>query len=734
MIKSGTGLMGGKDKSHKRDKRNKGNFDDTSKKKVSGKAADGSFKTENFAKHRMNYGPHQSVVRKQVDPETTKYFSEIANLFESNGVDLEERAVICGNALEETRGKEFELATDYIISHTLQMLLEGCDIDHLCDFLRSCAKDFPFIATDQSGSHVAETAIRSLAMHLQDNDVYSVVEDTLTMICKVVLENPVDVMCNCYGSHVLRSLLSLCKGVPLDSSKSHDKKSSVVLAERLNFKASRSDENASSRAHQGFPDLFKLLVSGIMNCTQEDIKTLQIDQYSSLVLQTAIKLLAGDDEELLRIIPILLGCKKENIKDGNVIEANEVRKVVDLMKETAFSHQMEVILEVAPEVLYNEIFLKVFRNSLFELSSHHCGNFVVQALISHARHREQMELIWEELGPNFKGIIEMGRPGVIASVIAASQRFHTHEQKCCQALAAAVCSANESPRWIVPRILFLDSYFGCEDKANWTWQGSAKIHVVGSLILQEVFRYPGEFIQPFVTSILSMEDDNVLELAKNTGGARVIEAFLSSSASAKLKRRLIAKLRGHFGELSMHLPGSFTVDKCFATSNISLQEAIVSELSAVRSELSKTKQGPHLIRKLDVDGFAARPDQWRSKQESKQSAYQEFHATFGSGEIKSSKHGNFLAHSSKEKPRPEGIKKMRKEINDSLASPVPFLSNSGFKGRSHKSGKHWKNDARTAVDGDGSKGKNNWSKKRENQGGSDKSADRLERKRQKGDI
>lgn len=101
----------------------------------------------------------------------------------------------------------------------------------------------------------------------------------------MVLENPVDVMCNCYGSHVLRSLLSLCKGVPLDSSKSHDKKSSVVLAERLNFKASRSDENASSRAHQGFPDLFKLLVSGIMNCTQEDIKTLQIDQYSSLVLQ-----------------------------------------------------------------------------------------------------------------------------------------------------------------------------------------------------------------------------------------------------------------------------------------------------------------------------------------------------------------------------------------------------------------------------------------------------------------
>lgn len=38
-----------------------------------------------------------------------------------------------------------------------------------------------------------------------------------------------------------------------------------------------------------------------------------------------------------------------------------------------------------------------------------------------------------------------------------------------------------------------------------------------------------------------MEDHNVVEAAKDTAGARVIEAFLSSGASAKLKRRLISK-------------------------------------------------------------------------------------------------------------------------------------------------------------------------------------------------
>lgn len=123
--------------------------------------------------------------RKPVDPETSKYFSEIANLFESNEIDMEERSSLCSNALEETRGKELELATDYIISHTLQTLIEGCEVDCLCAFLRSCAKNFPLIAMDRSGSHVAESAIRSLSKHLQESDAYAVIEDTLNTICKV---------------------------------------------------------------------------------------------------------------------------------------------------------------------------------------------------------------------------------------------------------------------------------------------------------------------------------------------------------------------------------------------------------------------------------------------------------------------------------------------------------------------------------------------------------------------
>lgn len=50
----------------------------------------------------------------------------------------------------------------------------------------------------------------------------------------------------------------------------------------------------------------------------------------------------GNDEELLHVILILLGCTKKDFVEGNFIEMAVVRDVVDLVKETAFSHLMEV--------------------------------------------------------------------------------------------------------------------------------------------------------------------------------------------------------------------------------------------------------------------------------------------------------------------------------------------------------------------------------------------------------
>lgn len=103
--------------------------------------------------------------------------------------------------------------------------------------------------------------------------------------CQVIVDTPIEIMRNCYGSHVLRTLLCLCKGVSLDSPELHKTKSSTILAQQLNSRPARVEMNDSQYLQQGFPDQLKFLVSGILNCSKEDILTLQTDQCSSLVLQ-----------------------------------------------------------------------------------------------------------------------------------------------------------------------------------------------------------------------------------------------------------------------------------------------------------------------------------------------------------------------------------------------------------------------------------------------------------------
>lgn len=77
--------------------------------------------------------------------------------------------------------------------------------------------------------------------------------------------------------------------------------------------------------------------------------------------------------------------------------------------------------------------------------------------------------------------------------------------QCCQALADAVCLKDESPACIVPRLLFLDNYIYSEDKENWSWPSSVRMHVLGSLMLQLIFKYPsvsGCSLKNYILSVM----------------------------------------------------------------------------------------------------------------------------------------------------------------------------------------------------------------------------------------
>uniref|UniRef100_A0A0E0B9Z6 PUM-HD domain-containing protein n=1 Tax=Oryza glumipatula TaxID=40148 RepID=A0A0E0B9Z6_9ORYZ len=498
----------------------------------------GHMKNDNTLLPSKASKPVTNVLRKRVDPETAKYFLEISNLFDNKEIDLEERATMCANALEETKGKELELATDGPISHTLQVLVEGCELEQLCVFLHNSIESFHIIAVDKFGSHVAEAALKSLATHLEDEASRGIIEDILIRICKVIAGDAANVMSSCYGSHVLRTLLCLCKGVPLQSLQYfHTTKRSAVLAERLSCGSTRSGGSDPKNQGCGFSDIFKSFVREMLQSAKDDIATLETDKNSSLVLQTALKLSAGDDHELNYIISILLGFDEDDTAQKKDC-SEQKNEIIALLEDTAYSHLLEVIVEVAPEELRNNMLTGTLKGALFAISSHHCGNYVVQALVASAKTSDQMEQIWDELGSRINELLELGKAGVVASILAACQRLETKRLESSQVLSAALSSNSESSDSIVAHMLFLENYL--HQKSSWEWPLGAKMSVLGCLMLQSILQYPHQYIRPYVASLLAMDDNKILQISKDSGGSRVLEAFLCSSATAKRKFKVFA--------------------------------------------------------------------------------------------------------------------------------------------------------------------------------------------------
>lgn len=50
-----------------------------------------------------------------------------------------------------------------------------------------------------------------------------------------------------------------------------------------------------------------------------------------------------------------------------------------------------------------------------------------------------------------------------------------------------------------------------------------------------------QLIRLYISSIMSMEADHIFQTAKDAGGARVLEVFLCSDATAKQKLKVITR-------------------------------------------------------------------------------------------------------------------------------------------------------------------------------------------------
>ena len=61
-----------------------------------------------------------------------------------------------------------------------------------------------------------------------------------------------------------------------------------------------------------------------------------------------------------------------------------------LLRDECYSRLLEVLVVVAPGEVYQEIYDRFLKGRLLALTSHHCANFVIQAMFSAAGNEQQV--------------------------------------------------------------------------------------------------------------------------------------------------------------------------------------------------------------------------------------------------------------------------------------------------------------------------------------------------------
>eukprot|EP00250_Pteridium_aquilinum_P019647 c24513_g1_i1 orf=620-2746(-) len=647
---------------------------------------DGTSTTDKLGQHTEAVAGVANVavhpIRRKVDADTLQYFGEISSLLSTGSqFDNEEQAILIENALEETQGKECELACEKSCSRVLEMLISSSNATQIASFLHRLSPSFVLVSNDAAGSHVVEVLLKAAATVLHDHNVeatwFKTLNQALILVCQVLGERIMDTMSNCYGSHVVRSLLSVLSGVTFEASRKGTRGGG--LSGRLSLSSNQAD--IPKQGHIIFPHLLESLIGKILEAVKGNTIQLCTDPFASPVLQAMLKILAGDASTVTKALGTLLGYnKEESDKEAKGSEQVDLKNLRQLMFDNSGSHLVEMMLVVAPDDIYLEMFNHILTPHLLEYALHQSANFVVQALIVSMRNHDQVTLLLAELKPNFGTLIKGTRSGIITSILKACKDFQCNEQEVCRSLAKAINLEAPSSSYLVPRLLFLESYARSNGSKDWKPVFGGKMSVLGCTMLQLIFSYPEECSQQFWLGLVNMEPAEILATIKDSGGCHVVESFLTSGVPSKHKNRLIAKLKGHFAELASQMISSFTLEKCFSAGKIDLKEAIASEIAGIQTDLAKTRHGPHLIRKFDLMGYSKMPDQWRTRMIAKQGTLQAFADVFDSG-----RSFDTTGHLDKRKTSKDSTQNLHKDKRKAVVlESSSKLKNQGKKKKKHE--------------------------------------------------
>eukprot|EP00041_Stephanoeca_diplocostata_P037737 m.1441828 g.1441828 ORF g.1441828 m.1441828 type:complete len:775 (-) comp25095_c0_seq6:4291-6615(-) len=614
--------------------------------------------------------------------ENLAYFQRVEQMLNDQELleDDEQRDVFVQNVLAEVEGSEVRSCCDMVCSRVLERLIQVASAEHVRHFFRRVIPMLEKLLGNRYASHVVQTLVVRAAAIVEVTDVPDMAilgadeelpEDisAITLVhcvCHEFQQYLPDYISSTYGSHVLRATIAALAGLA-ETSSTRSKAS-------RNFRKSQAEKQQQLRASDGgghgsrkaltrsevpssFVDMLQSLTRKVMG-NDPQLQTWLVHPTAAAVVQTLLDALHTRCTEACAQLCEAIAKPHDAVTSGSAAAGNAW--FGSLMNHKIGSHVVEKVLQVCSQQMHHTIYTAHFRGKMKDLSLDSFANFIVARLIETAHTPEEVNLMVDELYEILETILAANHPGVIIKLVDACAKHQTRQQKMFKGLLQAFHA--EKPDDIKLCGHMFVSMTTCDnlarlvrehtgdaptdgdgdgDNAADTSGGdialtSNTVPMVydqhGARLVQALLRFSGTEVVRLTSSLLSLDGDVFVKMARHAVGSHVLEGLLSCDISVKKKTKLLNKFKGSFSSLAMDKFGSHVVDRCWSQADIKTKEWVAAEFLDNEEELQNNFHGRLILRNCKIDYFKRKREDWVQQErgnERKRKVFDEFYSNGG---------------------------------------------------------------------------------------------------------
>jgi hypothetical protein len=442
-----------------------------------------------------------------------------------------------------------------------------------------------------------------------------------------------------FASHVLRVLLVVFSGEPLDSSAN---KQLMQSKNKETIKVEGKEKSETKDQNRKVPESFstaleKLLSDSIAGLDTEKLRALATSPNGNPTLQLLLRLelshfgkqRAKDESSVIRTL----------LPDEPITsESSSAAFINAMIYDNIGSRLIETLVESAPAKLFKNIYGTLFKERLASYARNEIASFVACRILERLG-KDELLAAHELIAPTIPSLLERNRTNIVRTLIERC----TVRNIDTKAVAAHINSTWDGPDGFeIKKLLKIDDTPDTKSKkpdgvasaANTTgkaFNGSApepvKAHF--NVLAQAMILVPGPLSGLVLDSLISLDGETLFSMSKDPIVSRTLQAAITSrTASIITVRKLVQHFYGHMGEMALDKAASHVVDCIWeGTHGLAfIRERIAEELNENEAQLRESPCGRAVWKNWKMDMYKRRRADWvrQSKNKASNDGFQSF--------------------------------------------------------------------------------------------------------------